>query len=559
MMLAITIPGSGTWNAVLHDTANHSHVVLENFRVYPIDGTSLMTRRTVMCSRSAPLRLEVGTPVNVRTQTGDRVQGVIVHTTAETSLVERVSDRVVMYVRNGVITYRMGVSIDEDLPPCHVVDGYLVSYEDVPMNPVRTLRLSDVTTICSDMTLDAWVNKKLIDVVTYRKREFATKPWVPESHENPTGSWRILIGPEYIHETHPDGDVGTSPITLTTNVLENLQINSCVPLYEIPANVELPCENDTTIVTGVGTHYLMQFAFVTVFAVDDIDNEEEQLVRSPPSGVSTTVDMAATTIQNAYRSIRDRRKWVAATTIQNAYRSIRDRRKWALFACVATMVRQTTEEAHLRREAEPGNTEDVSMDKIVDCHRAAHPDVMTWGLQDAINLLGDMERAADIIPPPDATADAIGRDLMPAPYVPTCPSAPKSGNQTHETQLPKTLLDAMEPHLRSRRFTDKYEADGQERYVNVRPYAGNQKKAPTFRGYQVQLKIGDKNVFLGNYARTTVGAIVATAAYMDVAFTHTSDGTASWLNNMISDSSAASAWVDTVLANKFPPLIRRVS
>lgn len=77
---------------------------------------------------------------------------------------------------------------------------------------------------------------------------------------------------------------------------------------------------------------------------------------------------------------------------------------------------------------------------------------------------------------------------------------------------------------------------------------------------QVQLKIGGKNhVFLGNYARTTVGAIVATAAYMDVAFTRTSDGAASWLNNMISDPSAASAWVDTVLANKFPPLIRRVS
>jgi hypothetical protein len=530
MMLAITIPDSGTWNAVLHDPTNHSHVLLENFRVHPIDSNSLLTRRTVMCSRSAPPRLDVGTPVNVRTDDG-HVPGVIAHTTAETSLVEHMSDKRVMYVRNDAITYRMGVTIDEDLPPCHVVDGYLVPCkEDRPVDPVRALKLSDVTTICSDMTLDAWVNKKLIDVVTYRKKEFATKPWVPESHENPTGSWRILIGAEYIHETHPDGDVGTSPITVTTNVLENLQINSCVPLYEIPANVELPCENDTTIVTGVGTHYLMQFAFVTVFAVDDIDDEEEHLVRSPPS---ETVDMAATTIQNAYRSIRERRKCVS-------------------LARVATLV-NPAEEAHLRREADPENTEDVSMDD------------MSWGLQGAINLLngvdGNVERAADIISPPDATTDTTLRDPMPAPYVPTYTSStPKSGNQTHETQLPRALLDAMEPHLRSRRFTDKYEVDGQVRYVNVRRYVGNQKKTPTFRGYQVQLKIGgNKNVFLGNYARTTVGAIVATAAYMDAAFVYTSDGAASWLNNMISDPSAASAWVDAVLANKFPPLIRRVS
>lgn len=541
MMLSITIPDSGTWNAILHDSTNHSHVILENFRVHPIDSNSLLTRRTVLCSRSSPPRLEVGTPVNVRTADDDRVPGVIAHTTATTSLVERVSDKSLMYVRNDAITYRMGVTIDEDLPPCHVVDGYLVPCGDVPMDPVRTLKLSDVTTICSDMTLDAWANKKLIDVVTYRKKEFATKPWIPQSHENPTGSWRILIGTENIHETHPDGDVGTSPITVTTNVLENLQINSCVPLYEIPANVELPCENDTVIVTGVGTHYLMQFAFVTVFAVDDLDDDELHLVRSD---VSTTVDMAATTIQSAYRSIRDRRKC-------------------ARLACVAKLARQTTEEVHLRRETETENTEDVTVDDTVDDfverfdrHYATHPDGnKNWGLRDALDLLavagGDVERAAD----------AICRDVMPAPYVPTCPSSTsRSGNQTHETQLPKTLLDAMGPHLRSRRFTDKYEADGQARYVNVRPYVGNQKNTPTFRGYQVQLRIGAKrNVFLGNYARTTVGAIVATAAFMDVAFTHTSDGAASWLNNMISDPSAASAWVDRVLAKKFPPLIRRVS
>jgi hypothetical protein len=323
----------------------------------------------------------------------------------------------------------------------------------------------------------------------------------------------------------------------------------------------------------------MKFAFVTVFAVDDIDEDELHLVRSSRSDVSITVDMAATTIQKAHRSLRDRRKWVAATTIQKAHRSLRgrrkwvaattiqkahrslrDRRKWALFACVATLVCQTRKKAHFRRETEQGNVEGVSMDNIVDNHHATHPDVMTWGLQDYINLLDNIEGAADIIHPPDATAYATDRDLMPAPYVPTCPLALTSGNQTHEAQLPKTLLDAMEPHLRSRRFTDKYEADGQSRYVNVRPYVGNQKKTPTFRGYQVQLKVGGKNnVFLGNYARTTVGAIVATAAYMDSGFTHTSSGAASWLNNMISDPSAASSWVDTVLANKFPPLIRRVS
>jgi hypothetical protein len=535
MMLAITIPDSGTWNAVLHDPTNHSHVLLENFRVHPIDSNSQLTRRTVMCSRSAPPRLEVGTPVNVRTDDG-HVPGVIAHTTAETSLVDPVSDKSLMYVRNDAITYRMGVTIDDDRPQCHVVDGYLVPCrEDRPVDSMRALKLSNVTTICSDMTLDAWVNRKLIDVVTYRKNEFATKPWVPESHENPTGSWRILIGAEYIHETHPDGDVGTSPITVTTNVLENLQINSCVPLYEIPANVELPCENDTTIVTGVGTHYLMQFAFVTVFAVDDLDEEEEHLVRSPPS---QTLDMSATTIQNAYRFVRERRK----------------------------RVRQM-EEAHLRREAETANTEDVSMDNViqlVDLDHTAHPDDTSWGLQDAVNPLNgvdcDMERAADIILP-GTTADAIDRDLMSAPYVPTYTSfTPKNGNQTHETQLPKTLLDAMEPHLRSRRFTDKYEADGQARYVNVRPFVGRQSKTPAFRGYQVQLKLCNKrNVFLGNYARTTVGAIVATAAYMDAAFVHTSYGAAAWLDTMISNPSTASAWVDAVLANKFPPLIRRVS
>lgn len=504
MMFTITIPDSGTWNATLHDPANHSHVVLENFRVYPIDGNSLMTRRTVAVPRSASPRLEVGTPVNVRTPTGESVSGIVVHTVAETSLVERVSDKVVMYVRNDAITYRMGVSIDEDLPPCHVVDGYLVPCDDVPTLPVRKLRLSDVATACSDMSLDAWANKKLVDVVTYRKKEFAVKPWVPESHEMPTGSWRILIGTEYIHETHPDGDVGTSPITVTTNVLENLQINSCVPLYEIPPNVQLPCQNDTAIVTGVRTHYLMKFAFATVFAVDDLDEEEEHLVRSPHV---VDLGMAATTIQNAYRSFMQRRTSTPLTTTE----------------C-----------------------------QLIDLHCATHLDDMSWGLQDALNLLDFCERSSVIIPSPDT----ILRDPMPAPTYPS--STLKSGNQTHETQLPRILLDAMEPHLRSRRKHDKFEADGQARYVNVRPYVGHQ-KSPTFRGYQVQLRVGDKNVFLGNYARTTVGAIVATAAYMDAAFVRTSDGAASWLKHMLSDPSAASTWVDNVLANKFPPLIRRVS
>lgn len=81
----------------------------------------------------------------------DHVSGVIVHTTAEMSLVECVSDQTIMYVRNNPITYRMGLTIDEDLPSCHVKDI-------ISMKPVRTLGL------------DTWVKRKPIDIETSRKR-----------------------------------------------------------------------------------------------------------------------------------------------------------------------------------------------------------------------------------------------------------------------------------------------------------------------------------------------------------------------------------------------------
>lgn len=520
----------------MHDHSNHLHVVLENFRVYPIDSNTLMTLRTVECSRSAPPRLQVGTPVIVRTVDDDRVPGIIMHTMAETSLVERVSDQTVVYVRNAMITYRMGVTIDEDLPPCHIIDGYLVPCNDGPIAPMRALKLSDVTTICSDMTFDMWVNKRLVDIVTYRKREFASKPWIPQSHENPTGSWRILIGTEYIHETHPDGDVGTSPITVTTNVFKNLQINSCVPLYEVPANVELPCENDTTIVTGVGTHFLMKFAFVTVFTIDPLDDEELHLVRSPQTDhdVSETMDMG-----------------MAVTTIQTVYRSLRKRRKWERLAGIAKRVRQAGD-ARLCHDAETTSMEDVTMDGG------------DLGLPDALTLLAEVSclntNAIDtVVSGANTTITSTVPRII--PNVSNRASYPRSGIQVHETQLSRTLLDAMEPYLRARRIHGKYEMDDQPRYVNVRPFVGRQTTTPVFRGYQVQLKLGGRkgNVFLGNYARTTVGAIVATAAYMDVSFVPTRDGAETWLTQMISDPPMASAWVDRVLANKSPPRIRRVS
>ena len=115
----LVVPGEGAWNAVVRDL--DGTIVLENFRVRSItDGT--LYRRETSC-RTDPVRVETHTPVTIK-DTGEH--GVVVVASATKSLVERERDGVVVYVSNDALMYRMGRSIDDPLPPCHVVNAYLV-------------------------------------------------------------------------------------------------------------------------------------------------------------------------------------------------------------------------------------------------------------------------------------------------------------------------------------------------------------------------------------------------------------------------------------------------
>jgi hypothetical protein len=70
----------------------------------------------------------------------------------------------------------------------------------------------------------------------------------------------------------------------------------------------------------------------------------------------------------------------------------------------------STDPLPLPEPAAPPNMDNVT--QLVELHHAAHPDDMSWGLQDALNLLnetGGMERAADIIVPETGAGDAAER------------------------------------------------------------------------------------------------------------------------------------------------------
>ena len=206
-MFTITTPHNGTWNAITHDAIGPMNVVLENFKIHPAT-EGVIRRRTSKCSTTTRF-FETGTPVTILDNNTD---GVVVHTTGSISYVETgpATNRIVVVAHNETLAYRMNMTIDDDLStvPHHVVNGYIVpridgdnnsqvedaqdhsldiakgvdgdnnsQVEDVEDYTYYTLKLTDIKQKCTNLSHNHWKNKKLVDVVTYRRNEDAFRKW----------------------------------------------------------------------------------------------------------------------------------------------------------------------------------------------------------------------------------------------------------------------------------------------------------------------------------------------------------------------------------------------
>lgn len=121
-----------------------------------------------------------------------------------------------------------------------------------------------------------------------------------------------------------------------------------------------------------------------------------------------------------------------------------------------------------------------------------------------------------------------------------------SHEATHyqEDCFPDVLRRAMAKHVQSWSHRAR-EQDGQTGYMNVQPYVGNQ-RASTKRGYQVQTCFEGKKYFLGHYARTEVGVMVAIAARLDSSNLYNSSTAYEWVHRMVHTPNAAQDWVARV-------------
>lgn len=149
---------------------------------------------------------------------------------------------------------------------------------------------------------------------------------------------------------------------------------------------------------------------------------------------------------------------------------------------------------------------------------------------------------------PTTTVDAVeilDHDTT-IPTVDAVENQTTSGTELHENQLPAPLVEALLPHLHRRRVNTRNELDGQDRFVNVRPYVGRQGATRKFRGYQVQMKRGPRHLFLGNYMRTVTGAVVACAAALDHTLTNAKE-CKWWLQSMVHEAETTATWIERVV------------
>jgi len=285
MLCTFTFPNGDVWNAMV-PKVDGGIAVLENFRVVSLsDGT---VRRTVgpFTPRNP---LEVGTPV---TLVESKTHGAVVMTDVVSSLVETGTDGVCVSVPNTSLVYRMGTTIDQDLPPHHTVNDYLVPMEEevATQEPVedteenntddvvkgeQTMGVMDVSIPISDRSYSTWKDKHLQQFTVFSHDDFLGVGLGEAVHYN---TMDIMIDDTTILYGDMD-DTHRTRIVDTNNVFSNLHWN----LREMKPGITIPyaihCrETQSTTVSGVGTHYVVDGDWPTILEKCDINDRYRQIM-----------------------------------------------------------------------------------------------------------------------------------------------------------------------------------------------------------------------------------------------------------------------------------------
>ena len=378
-----------------------------------------------------------------------------------------------------------------------------------------------------------WKNTKLVDVATYDHIGFPATPLIPTTGESTTGTWRVLIGDTMMHETHPDGDVGTVRITNTRNIMQNLEINSFTTLSQFPSGVPLTLGGSTSErvmrTTGIRTHFFIKFATnVTIFERLELDDDDSALMISISDEhvvASVLADLATKdAIQTDASSDTNDGAAPAPRLVSPTHDSLTDTQ------CGDEHVQQTAM-CHLPicTHATPHWMDHADASRVLDFMGSAnhfHNERLVDDEADVapIDVLFQVDEEMQI-------SDDAGINVFNA----------------KPDDFPAAIQAAMKPWLNEMKHGSN-ETDGQTRYRNVRPYVGN-RSTQTFRGYQVQIRQPPGvDYFLGAYASTTVGAMVAFAKTLDDRIIN-SKTAKRWVGMMTTNPKAAEAWLGRVRGN----------
>lgn len=292
MLCTFTFPNGDVWNAMV--PGFDGTVVLENFRVVSLsDGTM----RLLVGPFTPRNPLEVGTPV---TLVESKTHGTVVKTDGVKSYVKTGTDTdpVVDLVPNASLVYRMGTTIDKDLPPHHTVNGYLVPMEeevatqemiditvdtegeeenntDDAMKGEQPMGVMDVSIPISDRSHATWKNMHLQQFTVYSHDDFLGVGTGEAAHYN---TMDIMIDDTTILYGDMD-DTHRTRIVDTNNVFSNLHWN----LREMKPGITIPYAIDcrgtqSTTVTGMGTHYVVDGDWPTILEKRDINDRCRQIM-----------------------------------------------------------------------------------------------------------------------------------------------------------------------------------------------------------------------------------------------------------------------------------------
>jgi hypothetical protein len=289
MLYTFTFPNGDAWNAIDY---GFDTVVLENFRVVALTDGRLHRLKGPFIPR---IRLHVDTPV---TLVGG-VHGIVNKTNGTISWVETEPDGDIVPVPNASLVYRMGTTIDKDLPPHHTVNGYLVPMEEevATQEPVEDTeenttvdvmkgkqsifdlystykaKLEDVSIPISDRSHATWKDKHLKEFAEY---EFEMFPFDGCGEEGHLGNIDIMIDDTtFLWSGRSESFRHT--IVDTNNVFPGMD-----HLREMKPGITFGCRKPKkTTVSGVSTHYVLDVDhWPIIFEKCDIDDRSRQYMHS---------------------------------------------------------------------------------------------------------------------------------------------------------------------------------------------------------------------------------------------------------------------------------------